>query len=458
MHWRRSVDLPYKDTQSIHNALYIEHNIQRIITQQEINGVHFNKTKARFLLYVLRERRYKLFRKIRPHLSLQLEVPYNKPVLKPFLKTGGYTASVKRWYDEPGQLSNVSGPFTRVTYVEPDFSKRGKLITQLLSLGWRPTQRTEKGNPKLIIEGQPCPSLSTISSSIGRQIGEWYVLRHREGQIISLLGLVREDNRISAEAITIGTPTYRFRHKGLVNIPRLGTLFGRQMRSLFDVKDRTRRLVGYDASQLELRMLAHYINDEEYTKEVNSGDIHTRNQKDAGLATRDEAKTFIYAFNYGAGDRKIGSIVGGSQRKGKLIRQAFLEKNPKLRELITNSQSAAKRGYLVGLDGRKLHLRRDPVTREIQTHKALNTLLQSGGAVVMKWTMVLLDSWLRQYKLDTMKVIDMHDEGQQDTLLRDAQMVGRLACMAITEVGRLLKLNIPLTADYKVGTNWSHTH
>lgn len=457
------MDLPSPDTQSIDNALYIEHHVQRIITNQEQRGVYFNQTRASFYQYVLRERKCRLSTQIRPYLSLHLGQPYNTPVSRPFLKDGSYSSSTKSWFTGEEELATVSGPFTRVQWNETNLGSRTQVIAALLERGWKPIDFTPKGNPKLTVEGEPCKSLLKIGDTIGQQIAEWYILNHRDSQIQGFRRRVRSDGRISAEATTIGTPTFRFRHKGVVNVPRSTSLFGKQLRSLFTV-DKGRRLVGFDASGLELRMLAHYLNHPPYTETVVHGrqedgtDIHTKNQHDAGLPTRDDGKTFIYAFNYGAGAAKIGSIISGTAKQGAAIKRKFLEANPELAALIHNFESAASRGYLVGLDGRKLIMRKDPFSGKPQTHKSLNTALQGGGAIVMKWAMVLLDLWVREMKLDAFKVIDMHDEAQWDSSPKDADLVGKLGCMAITTVGRMLKLNVPLAGTYKVGLNWSHTH
>jgi len=167
-------------------------------------------------------------------------------------------------------------------------------------------------------------------------------------------------------------------------------------------------MVGHDASGLELRMLAHYMDDYLYTQELLNGDLHTYNQRLAGLPNRDAAKTFIYAFNYGAGDSKLGSIVGGGSREGKEIRSTFLNSNPSLEKLIGTTKRKSGAGYLTGLDGRKVWMRRGDDGR-IMRHKALNTLLQSSGAIVMKRSIVLLDQWIQEEQLDSIKVIDMHD-------------------------------------------------
>ena len=76
----------------------------------------------------------------------------------------------------------------------------------------------------------------------------------------------------------------------------------------------------------------------------------------------------------------------------------------------------------------------------------------------MKWSMYLLDKWVRDMGLDVWKVIDMHDEGQADVLIADVPLYSCLARQSIIEAGRLLNLNVPLDADVKVGATWAETH
>jgi hypothetical protein len=475
-------------------ALTIEHHVARIIGKQEQAGVQFDVSRANFYVHALEERIQSLFRKVRPFLHLEVERPYTVPINKPFLKDGSLSKSVVQWFGGDYELANalVDGPFSRVRFVEPDLGKRGKLITQLLALGWQPrefTPVTPKGggnSPKLTVDGEPCPSLYEIDEGLGKDIAMWYSLRHRQSQIKGFLKLVRPDGRIGAAAHTIGTPTYRFRHIGVVNVPKASphVLFGRQMRSLFTVKEdslhrrinffgsipqdvdydrtgchmRPYNMTGHDASGLELRMLAHYINDEKFTKELVDGDAHTTNQKAAGLPNRDAAKTFIYAFIYGAGNAKIGSIVGGGLAQGKQIKERFLAANPKLKALIDGVQSAAAKGWVKGLDGRRVRIRRDPVNNKPQVHKGLNTLLQSGGALVMKYSMVWLDLAVAKERLDVTKVIDMHDEAQAETHRDDTQRYAWLAVESLRVAGKYLGVRCPLDGEAKIGKRWSETH
>ena len=197
-------------------------------------------------------------------------------------------------------------------------------------------------------------------------------------------------------------------------------------------------------------MLAHYMNDPEYTKEILHGDIHTANQRAAGLATRDQAKTFIYAFLYGAGDAKIGTISGGSARTGKRLKEKFLSNTPALADLRDRVTSAANRGYLIGLDGRRLWIR--------SPHAALNTLLQSAGAIVMKKALTILDEYAKIYKLSYKFVGNIHDEIQAEVREDHAQTFGWLAVECIKAAGIQLNLRCPLDGDYKIGETWAQTH
>jgi len=200
----------------------------------------------------------------------------------------------------------------------------------------------------------------------------------------------------------------------------------------------------------KLRMLAHYMNDEAYTNEILNGDIHSANQKSAGLQTRDQAKTFIYAFLYGAGDGKIGEVAGGGPKRGRILKKNFLDNTPALKHLRSKVADSSKKGWVTGLDGRKLHIRSE--------HSALNTLLQSAGAVVMKKALVLLDTYAKQYNIDYKFVLNVHDEFQCEVRDDQADFFGGLAVGAIIKAGKSFNLNCPLDGEYKVGKTWQQTH
>jgi DNA polymerase I-like protein with 3'-5' exonuclease and polymerase domains len=208
--------------------------------------------------------------------------------------------------------------------------------------------------------------------------------------------------------------------------------------------------VGIDASGLELRMLAHYMNDKEYTNEILTGDIHSANQRLAGLESRSQAKTFIYALLYGAGDAKLGAVAKQGKARGRELRNKFLDSLPSFRSLVGRVQRESKKGFLKGLDGRKLSIRSE--------HAALNTLLQSAGAIVMKEALVILDGYLKEHEIDAKFVANVHDEWQIECGVSDAVDVGKLGVEAIVQAGQNLNLNCPLDGDYKVGEAWHETH
>jgi DNA polymerase I-like protein with 3'-5' exonuclease and polymerase domains len=260
------------------------------------------------------------------------------------------------------------------------------------------------------------------------------------------------DGRVHGKVITNGAVTGRMTHHSpnMAQVPNSGAIYGPECRNLWTV-EKGCKLVGIDASGLELRMLAHYMNDNEYTNEVISGDIHTANQKAAGLETRNQAKTFIYAFLYGAGAAKIGKIVGGSSKEGQKLINNFLRNTPKLERLRERvSEAFTKRGVLLGLDGRKLLVRSE--------HSALNTLLQGAGAIAMKKALVLLHKDLTNRKIPFKLVANVHDEWQVEVPKQYADEVGQSGVRAIQNAGLEFKMNCPLTGEYKIGDTWKETH
>jgi DNA polymerase I-like protein with 3'-5' exonuclease and polymerase domains len=236
-------------------------------------------------------------------------------------------------------------------------------------------------------------------------------------------------------------------------IPNHGSPYGKECRELFEASNGY-ELVGADASGLELRCLAHFMAKYDggaYAKELLTGDIHTANQKAAGLPTRNNAKTFIYAFLYGAGDEKIGKVIGKGAKEGAEIKATFLRKTPALRCLRDAVKAAAKeRGYLFGLDGRRLPIRSE--------HAALNTLLQSAGAIAVKQATILLMDRIKAEGLDAHLVAHVHDEVQLEVRKGLGEKVGKMAVQAIQDAGKHFNFRCPLDGEYRVGGNWSETH
>ena len=270
---------------------------------------------------------------------------------------------------------------------------------------------------------------------------------------------LQKNGVIHGRVNTNGAVTGRCTHSSpnLAQVPSSRLEYGKECRELFTVRNGY-KLVGCDASGLELRMLAHYMafyDRGEYAKIVTEGDVHTVNQKAAGLETRDQAKTFIYALLYGAGDDMIGNIAGGNARLGQQLKRKFFSSLPALARLQEDVQRKTKAGgELKGLDGRILPVR--------SSHAALNMLLQSAGAVCMKLALIQLFHKLNQLKWQHGReysfVANVHDEFQAEVVPDKAQTFGVLAVESIAAAGRQLKMNVQLDGEFKIGNNWAETH
>jgi DNA polymerase-1 len=400
------------------DSIELEHQVAIIIAKQERNGFRFDLPNAMVLLAGLKDKMVSI------ETSLQSIFP---PIIteRTSEKTG------KRLKDD-------------VEVFNP--GSRQQIAKRLQEKGWRPTKKTEKG--QVIVDES---TLAGVDIPEARAIAEYLLIQKRVAMVESWIESVSDDNRIHGKVITNGAVTGRMTHStpNMAQVPSVGSEYGPECRSLFTV-EKGYKLVGCDAASLELRMLAHYMKDEQYAKEIVEGDIHTKNQTAAGLETRAQAKTFIYALLYGAGPAKIGKIVGGSAAHGQKLIDTFLRNTPSLKRLRDKVEKLSVQGSLPGLDGRRLFIR--------SSHAALNTLLQGAGAIVMKQALVLLDEQLRRNKLDAKFVVNVHDEFQLEVKEEHAQRVGELAVDSIKKSGVVLGLRCPLDGEYKIGNNWSDTH
>jgi DNA polymerase I-like protein with 3'-5' exonuclease and polymerase domains len=242
----------------------------------------------------------------------------------------------------------------------------------------------------------------------------------------------------------------------MAQVPSVGAPFGEECRALFTVPEGY-SLLGADASGLELRCLAHYMSRHDggkYGLEILEGDIHTANQKAAGLPERSQAKTFIYGFLYGAGDAKTGSIIGKGAKEGKAIKKKFLAKTPALAKLREAVNTAVEdKGWIKGLDGRVIPVR--------YPHAALNTLLQSAGAIICKRWYVEIVTALQANNYteeDVAIVAFIHDEVQIKVRKSLEDEIGMLVVRAMQETEQYYKFRCKLDAEYKYGRNWADTH
>ena len=438
-------------------SIFLEHSVQNIIQNQVQNGWSLDQHKARDLVAGLKEESYNLEEEVQKVFK---PLPtFIKEVL-PKIKKDGSTSVVglkflgDRWEE-------VAGPFTRIDWPSFNLGSRQQIGRYLKHFGWEPKVFTETGHA--IVSEDVLKNVKGIPEA--SLIASYLLVGKRIAQVTSWLEAVNETTqRVHGYVNTNGAVTGRMTHSkpNMAQVPAskfdkdTGDMlwgeaggWGADCRACWIVEEGY-KLVGIDASGLELRMLAHYMNDPVYTDTILTGDIHTANQKAAGLTTRNQAKTFIYAYLYGAGDEKIGSIVGGGRKKGKQLKESFLEATPALAELKANVAQSAAKGYITGLDKRRVFIRSE--------HAALNSLLQSAGALVMKQALVILDDYATRWKLDYKFVGNIHDEFQVEVREDHAERFGSLAASCIEAAGIYFNLRCPLAGEFKIGNNWAETH
>ena len=439
-------------------AVEIEHRTADIIREQTDNGMILNEERAYELLAEMKEKvldiEDEVHERFKP-LPVWVDLPH--PGSKTHNKDGSISKRYQAQLDKGAHYDNDKWGYYE--YPEFNLGSRQQIAKYLQHFGWKPKSFTEKGNP--IVDEKV---LKTVKIPEAQLIVDYLTLTKRIAMVKSWVDAINDETgRVHGRVNPCGAVTGRMTHSkpNCAQVPATkhdkdGKIlwgfeggYGADCRNLWTVPDGY-SLVGCDASGLELRMLAHYMDDKAYTNEILNGDIHSANQKSAGLQTRDQAKTFIYAFLYGAGDGKIGEVAGGGPKRGRILKKNFLDNTPALKHLRSKVADSSKKGWVTGLDGRKLHIRSE--------HSALNTLLQSAGAVVMKKALVLLDTYAKQYNIDYKFVLNVHDEFQCEVRDDQADFFGGLAVGAIIKAGKSFNLNCPLDGEYKVGKTWQQTH
>lgn len=410
-------------------AIELEHQVAFTCAAMERNGQTFDKEKA---------------------VALYAELAAKKDAIRRTMDETFEPLVEERWSEKTGKRLK-----DKVTPFNP--GSRQQIADRLIKkYGWVPKEFTPAGQPKVDED-----VLKKLDYPEAKVLAEYFLIDKRIGQLAegdqAWLKLER-NGKIHGSINTGGTVTGRCSH----NSPNIGQVpagrapYGKQCRELFTVQPGY-NLVGCDLSGLELRCLAHFMHkwdDGEYANEVLNGDVHTKNQQAAGLPTRDNAKTFIYGFLYGAGDEKIGSIVGKGRTDGKKLKEKFLAATPALKKLREAVGKASKRGYLIGLDGRRVFVRSE--------HAALNTLLQSAGALIAKRWLIEVDEaakargWV--YGQDWERLSFVHDEQNFQVKPEISEEFGKMVVESAAKAGEYFNFKCPIGAEFKIGKTWYDVH
>ena len=457
-------------------AIQLEHDIAWVMAKQERNGFVFDKDAAVKLYADLSAKRQEIYDDLVSEVGSWTVYKGDKVYKRDNAKRG----------------IKAGVPYPQYEEVTFNPNSRSHIAKVLMDRGWDPPEVTPTGAPKVDEE-----TLKTaMDISLTPKILEYLLINKRIAQLAegdnAWLKLMKEDEdgyyRIHGSVNPNGAVTGRATHAypNVAQVPAGRSPYGKECRSLFTVPKGWFQ-AGIDASGLELRCFAHFLypyDHGEYVNEILNGDIHTHNQKMAGLPTRDNAKTFIYGFLYGAGDAKIGEIVGGSSADGKRLKEKFFQSVPAIKQLrqdiertlITSSEWVGgvnkvtwrKRVHpdndklsithsILGLDRRIVYVR--------SPHSALNTLLQSAGALICKKWVCLVEENMRKagYKHgwdgDFAMMAWVHDETQIACRTREiAEDCVRIAQESMRQTQEFFKFNCQLDTEGEIGDNWYDCH
>jgi DNA polymerase I-like protein with 3'-5' exonuclease and polymerase domains len=410
----------------------MEHQVAQILTQQEIHGWYFNESEARNLESTLRkelEVTTRILREQHPFVAGAMFTP------KRDNRTQGYVAGAE---------------LQRLKELNPTSRDHISWILQT-HYGWTPTSITLTG--KAVIDEVV---LKEIGTDIALQFLTLLDLTKKLGMIsegVNAWQKLCTKSRIHHHC-SVSTNTYRCAHRNpnLAQVPS-----DERFRHLFTTPPGL-VMVGADLSGIELRMLAHYLarfDEGRYADVLLHGDIHTENANKIGIS-RKLVKTVTYAFLYGAGDIKIGHSYDkqlskkAARKKGREIRQAYIDAIPGLAQLLEKVQVASERGYVLGLDNRRIKFN--------SGHVALNYLLQGSAATVAKRWMVLSHDHIQQMSLCCNQLAFIHDELQYESSPEHVDDLKSLLVLSAAEAGEYYNMRIPIAAEAKSGATWADVH
>ena len=548
----RRLEKEMSDQPDTKQAVRIEHEVAHVSAQQVRNGWLVDKNKLHENIKYLDKEIERLRMLLEPQIpnvvapkdpactweeaNIKMGTPFKKvpatrfdhlqrpvkptriPHIPKILKNGYYDRYTALWLGIPQEAAlgerMVAGPFTRIEFKEVKLSQHKLVKDYLLTLGWKPTQWTYKRDrlKKILRDDRNQPiknspkitedSYDTIPGEFGENFGRWATLIHRRNTLENpkdnkkgWLNIMDSRGRISCDPDTLGAATGRMTHRGLVNVPGIRSIFGKEMRQCF-IAPEGRTLIGADAAGAQLRLLAGAMGDNNYLETIISGveedeqgnfvgsDVHTQNGITAGLISKEDviwlrdnknnhpdyssihdrfvgdrgrSKNFIYGLLFGAGDAKMGILVGGGAKEGRRLKEQFLAGFPKLRELLNRldrefeeNKKLYKEGFIRGLDGRRVYVD--------SKHKLLNYLLQGAEAVYMKYVMVFADKLLRKNQVDAKLLVFMHDELNYEVSPENLEKARKILSHAFAKVGDTLPVGCKMASDPKVGKNWYEIH
>ena len=467
----REASIQIKARPQFKQALNLEHDFAIVNAEITAKGWLFNMPKAKELKENLTWKLHAIEDELEPQLGSVCMLKGSKEVDKIVKKNGDYYKLITDWYDLDADTkaseSFIIGPFSRIEFSEVRLGQLAEVKKYLSDIGWKPDDWTFKKVKGKWIKMSPKLTDSSLEplGIVGSMISDYYMLRQRLSMVDSWIEMVAKwgDGRLHGDMFTIGTPSFRCRHRGIVNIPGVHSQYGKDLRALLTC-ERGRRLVGADSAGNQFRGLAHYMGDDEFTssvvvgKESDGTDAHSRNAAILGIS-RTKAKSFIYAYLFGAGAAKLGEVITGlkSPKAGKLADAKFKAAFPKLKDLkdsliseYNHNKMKTGIGFIIGADGRRV-----VVSSE---HQLLNYLLQTLEGITCKSALVYQYKKIKELGIEgTYPILFYHDETAWVTPTKHAKTVLEISIAGFREGPKSVDVTC-MDGDGKIGINYAEIH
>ena len=430
-------------------------------------GWAFNKDKALNLLDKIESRMNEIEKIVEPKLPAVTRLIDKQPKAPKYTKKGYYTAATARMLSEYLNVDikpedtfrwPINEPFQRKVTKPANMGNLEQVKQYLYSIGWKPDDWKMERMGREFIKKTPKLTKTSLDKLgwDGSAIHHWTTLRSRRGVVEGWIENLK-NNRLHGNIWVVGTPTFRCRHEVIANLPAVTAELGKELRELL-VAEPGRKIVGADSSGNQFRSLAHYAKDNNLTNQIMSGDIHQYNA-DIIDTDRRTAKTWIYAFLFGAGATKLGKVLTGvgNIKRGKESIEAYGNAIPGLKELKdrlvsiwnkTDAQNSTE-GYVPGLDGRKVYVPQD--------YQTLNYLLQSCEAITTKAALHYQMKKIKEEKLDAQPRLYYHDEVAWSVAEEDAERTLEILTESFAEGPKNVGVTI-MAGEGTIGNNYAEVH
>jgi len=445
------------------DAIKVEHQMAYWSGEQIKNGWKINAPLLNSTITKIKGEMDEIEERVEHRLGTLTITIDKEPKTAKYKKNGEYTAvSARLLSDYFGRYVDVSDSlsstppikpgeeFQRTETVEARLGNQEHLKEFLYTLGWEPTQWNWKKIGKDFVKVSPKLTSDSLAKlgSVGVDIDTYFTLRARH----SILGGWKEhihNGRLYGDVIDIGAATGRQTHKIIANIPSPKALYGSTIRSMF-ICPEDKTLISADGAGYQARVVAHFGRDQEMSDEILKGDIHQKNA-DAINCSRNEAKPFFFAFLFGAGGVKLGTILGRSAQAGNKAKDAFLNRWPALASLTEQVKNVAQqRGYLRGLDGRRIYTD--------EAYKAFNYLIQGTEAILMKRTIVRINEAFEEEGIEAKQLLFYHDECTWEISPQDTERAEHIIRKWFVEAPKELGVTIMEAGDCKTGKDYLEVH